>query len=103
MNKKFLYFIVGLGSIGKRHAVHFSNLLGELVLIDPDPYVHSWASENIKKNFKYYKSINLINADFNLSDFFSIAVISNWGNQHYSSLIDLKNLGVKTFSLKNLL
>ena len=97
MNKEFLYCIVGLGSIGKNHAVYFSNLQGELIFIDPDEETYSWANKNIKKDFKYYKAINLIGDDFNLNDFFSVAIISNWGNQHYSSLIELKNLGVKNF------
>ena len=41
--------IVGLGSVGKRHAIILNNLGLNLIIIDPDKKCLKWASYNLKK------------------------------------------------------
>ena len=99
-NNKFLYCIIGLGSIGKRHAEYYSKLKGELIFVDPLDSTHDWAKNNIKKNFKFFKKINKAKPYLDQNNFPKLGVISNWGNQHYSTLLELNHLGVKKFFIE---
>jgi len=99
-NIEFLYCIVGLGSIGKYHAETYSKLPGKFLFIDPDENASEWAKKFIKQDYKFYKNIMDSQTYISSIDLPKIGIISNWGNQHYSSLIDLKNLGFKKFLIE---
>ena len=97
---KNLFIIVGLGSIGKRHAEYYANLNGDLIFIDPMDNVFGWAKTNIKKDFKFFKKISEAKSFIVASKLPKLAVISNWGNQHFSTLLDLKKFGISKFFIE---
>ena len=99
-NENFLYCIIGLGSVGKKHAKYYSNLKGELIFIDPLESVYDWAQNNINRNFKYFKKINKAESYITRNKLPKLAIISNWGNQHYSSLLELNQMGIKKFFIE---
>ena len=95
-----LLIIVGLGSIGKRHAEYFFSTNTTMLFIDPSDKVETWKDEHFKKNCKLYKSINSAKNFIKKINLPKFGIISNWGTQHYDSVISLEKLGVKNFLIE---
>ena len=102
LKKSYFIVIVGLGSIGKRHAEYFSSIKGEMIFIDPSKKVFTWAKETNKDRNKIFKNIEAAKPYILKNNLPKIAVISNLGHQHYCSVLKLYDIGFKNFSLKNL-
>ncbi len=99
-NKPHLLIIVGLGSIGKRHAKYFQSSNATMLFIDPSDEVKIWKEKHFKKDFKLYKSISSAKNFIKKFDLPKFGIISNWGTQHYNSVVSLHNLGVKNFLIE---
>ena len=87
------FTILGLGSIGKRHSEFVASLDGEIICIDPNEDARKWCANNIDKAHVFS---NLQEASKIISNFKGkkIGIISNWGTLHYSSALELIELGV---------
>jgi len=86
--------LIGYGSIGK---VHLSQLLSNytnVLVIDPDLKTKDKLLE-LNKAEKIFYSASIEEIKFIRPP--KIAVIANWGPDHFSSLIELINLDVKNF------
>lgn len=84
--------LVGHGSIGQFHLRKLSNLYKFIAVIEPDNLKHRTEINN-GCNIQFYTSLSDIK-DLNLYKF---AVIANWGPDHFKTVRDLKNKGVKKF------
>ena len=89
------FIILGLGSIGKRHAEFLSSYNGELVCIDPNPEARKWVTDNIQSPACVFSSLQEAQAHITSSSLKKIGIVSNWGTLHFQSILDLKALKIK--------
>ena len=94
--KKKLIVIVGLGSVGKRHAIILNNLGLNLIIIDPDKKCLKWASYNLKK-VECFSNINSAKNKIKNPAFAKFCFVCNWGFQHFKTIKKMSKLGVKNF------
>lgn len=92
--KKLCGIVIGVGSVGKLHALALDKICENIILIDPNTEVESWSKDNLQSKITYYKSTKeLKNA---VTDKFSyVAVIANLGPSHYKTFCYLTELGIK--------
>lgn len=97
MNSKqnHLFIILGLGSIGKKHARVINQLKGKLICVDPSSDARKWVKDELAENPLTFSSMDEAKSHIQQSKDNKIGVISNWGPAHYSSAQDLVALGVK--------
>lgn len=89
------FIILGLGSIGKRHAEFLSSYKGDLVCIDPNIEARHWVQDNYGLDKAIaYSSLHEAEESILLSPLKKIGVISNWGTLHFQSILDLKALKI---------
>jgi predicted dehydrogenase len=90
------FIILGLGSIGKHHAEFLSSYKGELVCIDPNIAARNWIQDNFELDKAMaFSSLQEAEEQILLSPLKKIGVISNWGTQHFQSILDFKGLNIK--------
>ena len=99
-NEPHLLIIVGLGSIGKKHAEYFHSSNAVMLFIDPSDGVKNWKEKTFKNNCQLFRSINSAESFIKKSDLPKYGIISNWGTQHYDSVLSLLRLGVKKFFIE---
>lgn len=99
-NEPHLLIIVGLGSIGKKHAEYFHSSNAVMLFIDPSDEVKNWKEKTFKNNCKLFRSINSAESFIKKSDLPKFGIISNWGTQHYDSVLSLFSLGVRKFFIE---
>jgi len=90
--------VVGVGSIGIKHALFLKQYSKNLILVDPILK----STERADKYSEFDKvlkltSIQNLGLEFKKGD---LAVISNWGPDHYKTLISLVSKGLKDFVLE---
>jgi predicted dehydrogenase len=89
--------VIGCGSIGKKHAQYLSKICDNLILVDP---IFNKTSSTIKVssvNSYTHTSINEVKINFNEED---IAVVSNWGPDHFKSIKEIVVKGIKKIVLE---
>ena len=89
--------VIGYGSIGKKHANYLSTISDELVLVDPIFELDSNNITTLNKKTKFYKSINEIKNVITVND---IAVVANWGPDHFKTIIELIKLKISKIILE---
>lgn len=90
------FIILGLGSIGKHHAKFLSTYKGQLICIDPNTTAKNWVQDNFEPDKALsFSSLQEAEEHISSSPLKKIGVISNWGTQHYQSILDLKMLKIK--------
>lgn len=90
--------VVGVGSIGIRHALFLKDMAKKLILVDP----LFGGTESVGKYGEFNQVLKLTSIQ-NLEQKFSkgdLAVIANWGPDHYKTLISLVSKGFKNFVLE---
>tara|TARA_B100000579_G_C22841870_1_gene862009 strand:+ start:74 stop:1120 length:1047 start_codon:yes stop_codon:yes gene_type:complete len=96
-----LFIIVGLGSIGKKHAEFFFSKENQFIFIDPSSEIQKWKKDKFNfTNCYLFRSINSAKKTIKKINLPKIGIISNWGTQHYDSLIHLYNFGIKNFFIE---
>ena len=53
----YQFIILGLGSIGKRHAKFLDKQNGELICIDPNSEARNWVAQNIASPNESYEPL----------------------------------------------
>jgi predicted dehydrogenase len=86
--------IVGLGSVGKSHAKALDTVCETIYVIDPNDKVNEWAKLNLKARIIYFDTLEKLNNGA-LDSVTTLAIVSNWGPQHYETVKKLIRLGVK--------
>lgn len=92
--KKLCGIVIGVGSVGKLHALALDKICENIILIDPNTEVESWSKDNLQSKVSYYK--NTKDLKYAITDkFLYVAVIANWGPLHYKTFCYLTDLGIK--------
>jgi predicted dehydrogenase len=90
--------VVGVGSIGIKHARFLESISEDMILIDNK--FNTSGIADLKKEFEsahFLKHINELSERFTDKD---IAVIANWGPDHYETLVYLVSKGFRNFVLE---
>ena len=90
----YQFIILGLGSIGKRHAEFLNGFQGELVCVDPSKEARDWAESTFQGSSNVFASLEGATEKIKNSSLKKVGVISNWGTLHYVSAKALIELGV---------
>lgn len=95
MNK--IALLIGAGSVGKKHLTILSEQFQKIFVVDPD--------QNIKIYIEKLRASSIITYLPNLeSNNFSevpyLAIIANWGPDHFKYIKQLSDLGVKNFIIE---
>lgn len=86
------FILVGLGSIGKTHLKYILGISRSIVVIDPNVEVLRYLEqENLSSRIMYFSSLE----SYRLEEIPEIAVIANWGPDHFATIQKLVALGVK--------
>ena len=94
MNKHFDFLIVGLGSIGSTHLKYVMKTTNKFAIVDPNLESHKLVADPmLEASRECYLNID----DIPPGHSFDIAIISNWGPDHYQSILQLKLRGIKKF------
>jgi predicted dehydrogenase len=91
--------LIGFGSIGKQHANYLGGISSRITVIDPKP-LDEFNVNILRERYQqvsYFSSIDQLQPDFNEKD---IAVVANYGPDHYKTVLDLSLIGVKNFILE---
>ena len=100
MEKSYQFIILGLGSIGKKHAKFLKQYKGEFIYVDPSPESRNWAIEEFGNSTQTFKTLEDASPYIINNDLESVGIVANWGPLHYSSSIALVELGVKKLYLE---
>ena len=87
--------IIGVGSVGKKHALKLSKIANKIYVVDPDEETLKWCQKNIETQLSYFSNINDVffeNSDEAKS---CVGVISNWGTDHYDTFLKLTERNIK--------
>jgi predicted dehydrogenase len=90
--------VVGVGSIGIKHARFLESISEDMFLIDTK--FNTSGIADLNKEFElahFYKHINELSERFTDKD---IAVIANWGPDHYETIVSLVSKGFRNFVLE---
>jgi predicted dehydrogenase len=89
--------LVGLGSIGKNHLTRLLRYFSNVVVIDPNPNSKQFLEVHYPHISKlHYNDLN----DLPKGMSFGVAVIANWGPDHFFAFQALKNMGVNRFIIE---
>ncbi len=89
--------ILGLGSIGKAHLERVLGLAEKVYVVDPSLEVRTFIENHQQADaIRYFPSLE----DFPKSNLLNVAIISNWGPDHFKTFNDLTSLGVKKFLIE---
>lgn len=92
--KLYQFIILGLGSIGKRHAEFLNSFNEQLICIDPNKDARDWARNKFKNSATVFSSLEDASEIISNCSAKKIGVIANWGTLHYQSAKFLIKLGV---------
>ncbi len=89
--------LVGLGSVGKKHLRTMRGMYRSILVVDPDPSVKNLIendnNEVLVNNFNYLKNLKFESIP-------RLAVIANWGPDHFLVFAELVKIGVKQFIIE---
>jgi predicted dehydrogenase len=89
--------LIGAGSIGKKHLSLVSNKFNTVFVVDPDSEVEKYLLQLPNADrITYIHSLAKIKAPIPPK----IAVVSNWGPDHYATFLDLVEMGIKNFVIE---
>jgi predicted dehydrogenase len=89
--------IIGCGSIGLKHLRALLDLSESVEVVDPKVIDLESLQQELRKTVKNYISLSEVSCSTCAND---IAVISNWGPDHYQAFVNLVNLGFKKIILE---
>jgi predicted dehydrogenase len=92
---KRIGLIVGVGSIGRRHAVVMAERYEQLFVVDAQSTALDWCRENLGPSVRLYESIDALIPAIKQSASDVTAVISTWGPYHFAIFSALVDAGVR--------
>lgn len=90
--------LIGCGSIGKRHLELLVQKFTTVIVVDPASITSKFLSEKYKENVIYKKSLNEC-SNKELENI-QLAVIANWGPDHFQTFLELEKLKIENFILE---
>jgi len=89
MKKNGSAIVIGVGSVGKKHALKLAKLFEKLYIIDPSENSLNWCYQNIDSDIMLFQSFHEVNFETIQNIDNSIGIISNWGVDHYDAFFNL--------------
>lgn len=90
-----LGILIGVGSVGRRHARVLEKRYQRLVVIDVNPSACEWATKELTCEVTTAKSLSHVVDVVKEQASQATAVIANWGPQHFATFEELVGLGVR--------
>lgn len=87
--------IVGVGSVGKRHAKVMADRFDRLFVIDTNDAALQWATSELQVNLKCGKSVRALADEIRSCATTTSAVIATWGPSHFDDFSQIVALGVR--------
>jgi predicted dehydrogenase len=91
----YLGVIVGVGSVGKRHASVMAKRYPRLLVIDINDSALGWASKELSTDVRCARSLAEVADEVRTNAERVTAVIATWGPQHFEDFSRLVDLGVR--------
>jgi predicted dehydrogenase len=92
---KRIGLIVGVGSIGRRHAVVMAERYEQLFVVDSSLTAQKWAKEHLPSHAKVFGALPDALADIGKHAAQVTAVIASWGPHHFEAFSRLVQSGVR--------
>ena len=89
MKKNGSAIVVGVGHVGKKHALKLSKLFKKLYIIDPNETALNWCRQNIDSDIMLFRNFNDLDFGTIQNIHKSVAVIANWGVDHHDAFFKL--------------
>lgn len=86
--------IVGVGSVGRRHATVMAGRYERLIVVDQDDNALEWAGKQLPNVTRRVKSIDEVATEVAAEPGAVTAVIASWGPHHFAAFMRLVELGV---------
>ena len=83
--------IIGVGHVGKRHALRLSKIFKKLYIIDPNENSLNWCKDNIDNKILLFNNFSEFSFENTSESTSSVAVISNWGIDHHTAFFNSVN------------
>ncbi len=90
--------LIGCGSIGKRHLEHLVSIFTKVVVVDPNKDTAKYIANKFPKKVVYRKSLNECSTQ-ELQDIL-LAVIANWGPDHYQTFRKLTKFKIENYIIE---
>jgi predicted dehydrogenase len=87
--------IVGVGSVGKRHAKVMASRFDRLFVIDTNEAALQWATSELQTDLRCAKSLKALEEEIRLCAATTSAVIATWGPSHFDDFSQIVALGVR--------
>jgi predicted dehydrogenase len=87
--------IIGVGSVGKRHAKVMASRFDRLFVVDTNVAALEWASSELHTDLKCARSLNDLEDELRPHAATASAVIATWGPSHFRDFNQVVNLGVR--------
>ena len=87
--------IVGVGSVGKRHAKVMADRFDSLFVIDTNDAALQWATSQLQTDLRCAKSLQALADEIRSCAATTSAVIATWGPSHFDDFSQIVALGVR--------
>ena len=92
---KRIGLIVGVGSIGRRHAVVMAERYEHLIVVDSSPTAQQWARDQLPSHVRVFGALSDALAEISEHAAQVTAVIATWGPHHFEAFSRLVQSGVQ--------
>jgi predicted dehydrogenase len=93
--KSSIGLIIGVGSVGRRHASVMARRYSQLVVVDVNAKAREWAAKEFGSATVCATSLDEVAEFITLNCKDVTAVIASWGPHHFAAITQLVNLGVQ--------
>jgi predicted dehydrogenase len=93
--KSSIGLIIGVGSVGRRHASVMAKRYSQLVVVDVNVKAQEWAAKEFGSATVCATSLDEVAEFITLNCKDVTAVIASWGPHHFAAITQLVNLGVR--------
>ncbi len=94
------FIIIGVGSVGKRHAQFINTQGSDLLCVDISKNARDWCKNNLNIKTKSFSKVSSLSNHIKDSKKKKIGIISNLGPDHFKSIEELYSLGVNNFLIE---
>lgn len=87
--------VIGVGSIGRRHATVMAERYEHLLVVDSNPLALDWAKNHLRSELKFFSTLPDALTDLGERSALVTAVIASWGPHHFEAFSHLVESGVR--------
>lgn len=94
MGRSVVGLLIGVGSVGKRHAKVMANRYETLFVVDPSQEAREWCMSTLGRNCVTFDSLDAASSILINHARYTTAVIANWGTLHFATFQAVAELGI---------